>query len=110
MRLVWRGEQRSETDYTTFVHLLDTNGNLVAQVDAPPLGGFYPTSAWLPGMPVADELELMLPVDLPAGRYQVSVGMYDPVDQQRLFATLSSPATDLFLDNGAVSLGTIDVE
>jgi hypothetical protein len=110
VRLVWRGDQRSETDYTIFVHLLDTNGNLVAQVDTPPLGGFYPTSAWLPGMPVADELELMLPADLPAGRYQVSVGMYDPVDQQRLFATLGSPATGLSVDNGAAFLGTIDVE
>jgi len=110
VRLVWRSEQGPDADYTIFVHLLDTNGNLVAQVDTPPLGGFYPTSAWLPGIPVVDELDLILPADLPTGRYQINAGMYDPLDQQRLTATLGSQASGLSVNNGAVSLGTIDVE
>ena len=110
LRLVWRGEQRPDDDYTTFVHLLDLDGNLVAQVDAPPLGGFLPTSKWLLGMPVVDELAVILPADLPAGRYQVNLGMYDPVDQQRLTITLVAPADGLSVNNDAFSLGTIDVQ
>ena len=112
--LIWRAEDRPDTNYTFFLHLLDMEGNLAAQVDSPPLGGFFPTSNWLTGLPVSDELSLMLPDDLPIGRYQVVLGVYDPTDLQRLPVTVGlavgSTANEMSVLNDAITLGTIDVE
>lgn len=65
-----------DRDYTVFVHLLDGNGRIVAQRDGQPGDGFYPTSIWDPGEVVPDEYAIIVPPDLPAGDYEVVVGMY----------------------------------
>lgn len=62
---------------TTFVHLLDHQGRLVAQSDAPPGGVFYPTSRWRVGERLLDRHTLALPATLPAGRYTLHAGAYD---------------------------------
>jgi hypothetical protein len=62
---------------TTFVHLLDHQGRLVAQSDAPPGGVFYPTSRWRAGERLLDRHTLALPTTLPAGRYTLQAGAYD---------------------------------
>ena len=63
-------------DYTTFVHLRNSAGQTVAQLDAQPLAGDYPTSRWQPGETVIDELLLPLPSDLPPNNYRLLLGMY----------------------------------
>ncbi|PJF45654.1 MAG: hypothetical protein CUN48_17790, partial [Candidatus Thermofonsia Clade 3 bacterium] len=40
--------------YTTFVHIVDERGELVAQRDRPPLDGFAPTNTWQPGQRIVD--------------------------------------------------------
>ena len=57
---------------------------LEAVVDAPPLAGRWPTSLWLPGVPLNDPHTVPLPPDLPAGIYELWVGLYDPGGGQRL--------------------------
>ncbi len=110
VRLVWRGEQRLDADYTVFVHLLDMHGNLVAQVDTPPLGGFFPTSNWTPSLSVIDTLDLQIPADLAAGSYQVSLGMYDSADQQRLTVTPGPSTGELSANADTVLIGSIYIE
>lgn len=83
LQLVWRADTPVRGRYTTFVHMVGPNG-LAAQSDREPLGGFFPTSGWLPGAPVSDSYTLTLPLDLPAGDYQILVGLYDPVTGRRL--------------------------
>lgn len=47
LKLAWRAlRSRPDTDATIFVHLVDAAGNLLAQEDARPLGGQYPTFIW----------------------------------------------------------------
>lgn len=43
-------------DYTWFVHLLDADGNIIAQQDRPPVGGYAPTAGWQPDDRVTDRL------------------------------------------------------
>jgi hypothetical protein len=43
-----------------------------------------PTSAWLPGQQAAVPLPLSLPPDLPAGEYEVILGLYDADSGERL--------------------------
>lgn len=78
LTLYWRADAPVGQDWTTFVHLLDGAGEKVGQVDRVPGDGIYPPSAWQPGLLVADQYELPLPADLPAGRYRLIFGWYRP--------------------------------
>jgi hypothetical protein len=90
-------------DYVVFVHLLDSEGELVTQADGPPIDGDYPTSYWAPGELIADERTL--PVgELEPGVYQLKVGMYLLETGERL------PAVDAAgerLPNDAIPLKTL---
>jgi len=63
-------------DLTTFIHLLDESGEKVGQVDQPPGDGFYPPSAWRPGLLIADQYELLLDSGLKPGKYKLVFGWY----------------------------------
>jgi hypothetical protein len=72
----WQALAELEHDYTVFVHLRTSTGEIVAQKDAPPLAGVYPTGLWDEGEIIKDRLELPLEAVMP-GRYELVVGMYD---------------------------------
>jgi hypothetical protein len=72
--LHWASLAPVEHDYTVFVHLVGPDGTL-AQADGPPVGGNYPTSLWAYGEIIFDE-RLISTRDLPAGTYDLRVGMY----------------------------------
>ncbi len=87
--LYWQTLQEMDEDYMVFVHLLDPEtGQLLAQVDEWPQGAralqqeppqwasSYPTSLWMQDEVVQDSHQLPIPADLPAGSYQVQVGLY----------------------------------
>ena len=84
LRFYWQVEASLLTDYTVFIHLLDDAGTYVAGADGPPVGGSYPTSWWLPGDVILDTHQLALPAEIPAGRYSIAVGLYDPLTGDRL--------------------------
>jgi hypothetical protein len=81
LTLFWQADVIPSADYTVFVHLLDSHGNLAAQFDNPPAAGAYPTSLWDPGEIIADERWLS---DLAPGRYTLQVGLYRPDTGERL--------------------------
>ena len=84
LKLYWTPRGRPTQDYTVFVHLLDSEGQLRSQADSPPTSGKYPTSVWDAGEVIADFHALSLAPDLPAGEYTVAIGLYDPQTGQRL--------------------------
>ena len=84
LTLAWTAEGPVDGDYTVFVHLVDDSGEICNQHDAPPGGGFYPTSFWTPGETVLDRHDLTLPPGAPAGPYRLRVGLYQPETGQRL--------------------------
>lgn len=71
--LRWRSIRATPTNYVVFVHLIGPQGNLVSQEDIEP---FTPTSAWSPGMGIADPHQVAIPAICPPGRYQLRTGMY----------------------------------
>jgi hypothetical protein len=81
--LYWRVLRPTDAHPTVFLHLLDENGDMQAQQDGPPVLGSYPVAAWQPGTIVADERTLFLPAGLVDGRYQLALGLYDPVTRAR---------------------------
>ena len=82
--LYWQLTAPLTTDYSVFVHFRDDNDQTVAQADAPPLQGFYPTSAWKPGEILDDTQQFVLPNDLKPGHYRIIAGLVDPKSGQRL--------------------------
>lgn len=84
VKLYWRALAPMTEDYTVFVHLVDANGKTVAQQDAQPQHGAYPTSFWDVGETVADEYALAVPRDAPSGDNQIEIGIYRASDGARL--------------------------
>jgi 4-amino-4-deoxy-L-arabinose transferase-like glycosyltransferase len=84
LKLYWQALSEMDRDYTVFVHFIGQEGQILAQWDSQPREGAYPTSLWDRGEVVRDERELALPEELPAGEYQIAVGMYLLETMQRL--------------------------
>ncbi|MBC8252716.1 MAG: glycosyltransferase family 39 protein [Ardenticatenia bacterium] len=82
--LYWQALAQPTHDYTVFIHMLDTAGEVVAQADAPPLAGAYPTSLWASPEMLADHRHLRLPDDLLPGDYRLRIGLYNLADGRRL--------------------------
>ncbi len=82
--LFWQPLVPLSIDYTTFLHLRDPNGLVIAQRDGQPVDGAYPTSHWQPGETVIDPITLPLPEGLPAGRYTLFTGLYQLDTLERL--------------------------
>ena len=80
--LGWDTLTGGQGDYKVFVHVVDADGNNVAQADVRPGRGALPPGNWLPG-----EFRDTISVDLsetPAGTYRVMMGLYDPLTLERL--------------------------
>jgi hypothetical protein len=76
--LQWSTNKKIPVDYTVFVHVLDQNGQIVAQSDLQPGGGYAPTSRWPIGQRIADRHGVVLPPTIAPGTYSINVGMYGP--------------------------------
>jgi len=84
--LVWKPARAIDTDYTIAVHWIDSNGQVVAQQDRQPVGGFRPTSAWKPGKSLRDNYGFVVP-DLAPGKYSIRVTLYQWPSLERLAVT-----------------------
>jgi 4-amino-4-deoxy-L-arabinose transferase-like glycosyltransferase len=82
--LYWTARGRPTAGYTVFVHLLDAQQRQVANADAPPRAGRYPTTVWDAGEVIADEHDLTIDPSLAPGSYALEVGMYLPESGKRL--------------------------
>jgi hypothetical protein len=82
--LYWHALAPSETSYTVFVHVVDTNGTLRAQGDQIPGTGAYPTTTWVKGEYLVDVYDIALARDAPPGEYAIRIGMYDAATGARL--------------------------
>jgi hypothetical protein len=92
--------------YTAFLHLLNTEGALIAQSDVPPAAGLFPTSAWQPGDLVLSRHQLELPADAPQpANYKLLAGLYHPSDGARLTARRAANNEPLL--NDAAPIGYI---
>ena len=80
----WQVIEDPGRDLTTFIHLGDPSREPLAQGDRPPLNGHYPTSLWSAGEVIDDYYNLIIPPELPPGRYPIHLGLYDPQSGTRI--------------------------
>lgn len=79
LTVYWRADGTAAIAYTVFTHLLDANGRVIAQDDAPPAAGTRPTTAWLKGEYVVDSHVLTFNAQGQGytGAATLEVGLYD---------------------------------
>lgn len=100
IQLTWSSTTTLSKAYTLFVHLLDAEGNLVAQYDGMPYQQQWPTTCWQPGTAFSDTYWVPRPAEL-TGPLQIRVGFYWLPTGERL--SLQKPPTT---DNAFVA-GTV---
>ncbi len=66
-------------EYKFSLRLRDEAGQVLLAHDYVPQNGFAPTNIWLVERPATDQRSFFLPAQLPAGRYTVTLRLYDPV-------------------------------
>jgi hypothetical protein len=76
LTLYWQSMTAVSDSYKLFIHVLDESGQIVAQVDRLPVNGLAPTTRWQPDDLIRDRYEIVLPPELPAGKYQLRLGLY----------------------------------
>ncbi|MDH4209573.1 MAG: hypothetical protein OEV76_11910, partial [Anaerolineae bacterium] len=75
LTLFWQAVDEIETDFTLTLQLQDQAGSAVLSREVKPTGGGYPPTAWDKGEIVRDQHNLLLPGVVPAGRYELFVGV-----------------------------------
>ena len=83
LTLYWQDIVKTDKSYTAFVHILDSSNQVVAQKDAEPFDGNYPTSIWDAQEIIKEQYALSIPADA-RGPFSIEIGMYSKPDFKRL--------------------------
>ena len=81
--LEWAADSNLAAEYKVFVHIVTSDG-IIAQADAFPAHGTFPTTWWRSGDQIVDVHEIALPVLDSTETFQVMAGMYQKDNQERL--------------------------
>ncbi len=100
LTLYWQAAGPIDRSYKVFNQLVASDGSVVAQNDAIPGLGAYPTQLWQPGEFMESSFVLPLPAVLPPGPYRLITGFYDEATGVRL---------PLANGDDHVDLATVDV-
>jgi len=101
----WQSAAPTDRPYTVFLHLYDAASGIIAQSDAEPRGGQYPTTAWAEGSVFADRHELALPTRPTALSASLLLGLYDRSTMERLPVS----GQDADPDNRWIRLGQVQL-
>jgi hypothetical protein len=96
LELHWQTVMPLSEAYHVFIHLLDEQGQIIAQADSQPGQWTRPTPTWRVGETIVDRHGLWLPAEMTPGDYHLLVGLYRPVDGRRLL--LADGADSVRLD------------
>jgi hypothetical protein len=104
-QLFWSTTSAPPGDYWLFAHLIDPEGTRFFQADIP-----LSTSTWGTHRFVTTELRVTLPPNIPAGRYLLTTGLYDPSSRERLPLSRADAANPALSGPNALLLARVRVE
>jgi mannosyltransferase len=91
LTLFWQTDAPLDARYKVFVHLYaEPNQPPLAQQDGEPGGGLAPSNTWAVGAAIPDNHGVLIPGDLPPGRYQLMIGLYELFTGDRQPITLDN--------------------
>ncbi len=82
--LYWRVGAQIDRSLKVFVHVLNAEGQLIAQDDSLPVLWTYPTNQWQAGETVVDFHQLAIGADVLPGEYTLQAGLYDEASGVRV--------------------------
>jgi hypothetical protein len=86
-RLYWQALKTPSENYHSYIHLIDSTGNAIAQSDQLPGPWFHPPKGWDTYYPQPDTHRLQIPPNTPGGLYGPAVGMYEIRQMDRMTVT-----------------------
>lgn len=104
--LFWQATAPISQPLKVFIHLLDAQGNILAQRDGEPGGGNQPRIEWPTGDRVVDRQGVLIPLGTPPVAAQVVAGLYRADTGQRLAIVASDQAGDA----DRIFLGQVQIE
>jgi hypothetical protein len=85
LTLYWQAQIAMDRNWSTFVHVVDDQGVIVAQRDRYPGNGALATTLLAPGEAIADDYVIPIPdVTYAPASARIEVGLYDLMDGARL--------------------------
>lgn len=90
--------------YKVFIHLRDSQGNILLNMDRFTFNNEVPVQQWPINAVIKDTNWFTLPADLPPGDYHFFVGLYNPVTGERI------PIADDTSGENVVRIGPVKVE
>jgi hypothetical protein len=100
LQFQWDTTSQQNRDWTYFIHLVDEQHEIVAQLDQRPYQGRWPTTAWRPNMPFWETGVLKIPSELPPGIYSLRIGFY--ISDERL--PLAGETADFLLLSNIITV------
>ncbi len=82
--LIWSTDDVLQNDYVVFVHLLDSEGNLLASHDGLPAAGQRSTTTWTTNETVLDVHKFQVPTVSINGQARIVAGLYTQENGERL--------------------------
>jgi hypothetical protein len=105
INLTWEATTELNERYVVFMHLLSSDGELVAQHDDAPVGSALPESVWPAGVTFGYPVSLELPDDLSPGDHRILVGVYLWPEIERLQVLSNVPGAE----TGTIELGSVEI-
>ncbi|MBI4322068.1 MAG: hypothetical protein HY675_26555 [Chloroflexi bacterium] len=81
--LLWQAAQQLDEALTVVVRVVDSTGFTWANRDSQPAHGAYPTSFWVSGEVVRDQLNLRIPAETPPGEYRLQLMLSRAAERRR---------------------------
>lgn len=86
--LTWQALRQPNRDYTTFMHILDANGERWGELDEKPTGDELSTLNWIPGRVYESTHGVQIDLEGPAEGYHMELGIYaNPSGERALTET-----------------------
>lgn len=76
VKLYWRLNGHSLSDISVSMRVVDAQGNVWGQWDAPPVGNLFPVSKWQGRLIYADQHDLVVDPGAPPGTYKIEMNVY----------------------------------
>jgi 4-amino-4-deoxy-L-arabinose transferase-like glycosyltransferase len=108
--VAWEARATVDHDYSIFIHLVDDDGLIAAQLDTMPGGGLAPTSQWRPGERRAETYRVTLPsTAYTPARGQWAIGLYDAYHPDTPRLPLTRVRGDVRMVDRALRFGAVAI-
>lgn len=84
LTVFWQALQSPRENYDILLQITTIDGQIAAEYKSKPVSGTNPMSNWTISEQIPDAYQLIIPQSLPPGKYQLRLGLVDPLTGNKL--------------------------